>query len=155
MAGAGITVRRAGLEDLDGLARLFDAYRQFYHQPSDPVGARAFLEARMVAGESVALIAVMEDGRVAGFTQLYPLFSSTRMARLWLLNDLFVVAEYRRTGVADALMAAAEAHARDDGAAAIVLETTEDNAGAQALYERRGWALEQGIRHYYKTLESP
>ena len=95
---------------------LFDAYRVFYSQPSDPARARDFLRERMGAGESVVLLAML-DGRAAGFTQLYPLFSSVRTARLWLLNDLFVDPAARRRGVAQALMHAAADFARGEGAA--------------------------------------
>lgn len=153
MAVDDIQVRRAGMADLDALAPLFDGYRRFYGQDADLDAARDFLEARLQREQSVVLIALDTSGSAMGFTQLYPLFSSVRMVRIWLLNDLYVAADHRRRGVADALMAEAESWASADGAAAIVLETTEENRQAQALYERRGWELEQGMRHYHKTLE--
>ena len=37
------SVRPATRSDLDALVPLFDGYRQFYGQPSDPAGAREFL----------------------------------------------------------------------------------------------------------------
>ena len=71
------TIRRATLDDLDAIAPLFDAYRRFYHQPGDVDRARDFLRERMLHSESVVLLA-QRDGTAAGFTQLYPLFSSAR-----------------------------------------------------------------------------
>src|SRR3954451_2647604 len=84
---------------------LFDAYRQFYEQPSDPALARAFIGERLAHGESVIFLAERGD-RPVGFVQLFPLFSSTaaRPRRLWLLNDLYVAPEARGSGVARALM---------------------------------------------------
>jgi GNAT superfamily N-acetyltransferase len=79
------------------------------------------------------------DGSAIGFTQLYPVFSSVRTARTWLLNDLFVDATARRGGVARKLLDAAATFARDDGAAGLMLETTRDNAPARALYRAAGW----------------
>lgn len=38
-----IEVRQATAADLDQLVPLFDAYRQFYRQPSEPEQARRFL----------------------------------------------------------------------------------------------------------------
>jgi GNAT superfamily N-acetyltransferase len=35
---------------------------------------------------------------MVGFVQLYALFSSTRMKKLWLLNDLYVDENYRSKG---------------------------------------------------------
>ncbi|MDQ6698622.1 MAG: GNAT family N-acetyltransferase, partial [Acidobacteriota bacterium] len=39
----GIEVRQATVADLHLLVPVFDAYRQFYRQPSDPERARRFL----------------------------------------------------------------------------------------------------------------
>ncbi len=132
-------VRRATLADLDAVAPLFDAYRGFYGQPSDLARARDFLHERLRRGESVVLLALRDDAAV-GFTQLYPVFSSVRTARTWLLNDLFVAEGARRGGVARALLDAAATFARDDGAAGLMLETTRSNAPARALYRAAGWS---------------
>ena len=140
------TIRRATPDDLDALAPLFDAYRRFYGQASDLPRARDFLARRLGGGESVVLLAE-RAGAAVGFTQLYPVFSSVRTARTWLLNDLFVDAGARRGGVARALLDGAAAFARDDGAAGLMLETTRDNAAARALYRKAGWN-EDGTQWY-------
>lgn len=132
------TISRAGPADLDSLAVLFDAYRQFYGQAPDLARARQWLRERLRFGESVVLVARRNDA-AAGFVQLYPMFSSVRTARTWILNDLYVDAAARRNGVARALLDAAAAFAREDGAAGICLETTRDNAAARALYRDAGW----------------
>jgi ribosomal protein S18 acetylase RimI-like enzyme len=131
------TIRRATSADLDALVPLFDAYRRFYGQPGDLARAREFLVARM-AGGSVVLLAE-RSGAAAGFTQLYPMFSSVRTARTWILNDLYIDAGARRCGVGHALLDAASAFAREDGAFGISLETARDNAPARALYRAAGW----------------
>jgi GNAT superfamily N-acetyltransferase len=124
--------------DLDALSRLFDAYRQFYGQPSDPAGARDWLRNRLRFGESKVLVA-RQGADLVGFAQLYPMFSSVRMARSWILNDLFVLPATRRQGIARALLDAAADFARGDGAACISLETGRDNAAARATYRAAGW----------------
>jgi len=58
---------------------------------------------------------------------------------VWILNDLFVLPAMRRRGVARRLLDAAAGFAREDGAAAIQLETTRDNAAARATYRAAGW----------------
>jgi ribosomal protein S18 acetylase RimI-like enzyme len=133
-----LAVRRADQEDLATIAPLFDAYRQFYGQPSDPARASDWLRTRLQRDESVLLLAE-DDGRSCGFTQLYPMFSSVRTARLWILNDLYVADDARRKGVARRLLDAAVAFARNDGATAMMLETGRDNAAARALYRAAGW----------------
>ena len=132
------TISRAGPADLDALAALFDAYRQFYEQPSDLPRARQWLRERLRFGESMVLVA-KRGGIAVGFTQLYPMFSSVRTAKTWILNDLYVDPAARRGGIARSLLDAAAKFAREDGAAGISLETTQDNAAARALYRAAGW----------------
>lgn len=147
-----VAVRRATAADLDALAPLFDAYRRFYGQAGDLSAARDFLSARLQAGESVVLMAHSQDGIAAGFIQLYPMFSSVRLARTWVLNDLFVAGHARRRGVARALLEAAATFARDDGALRLELETTPDNTGAQALYRDCGWQAYDGTLRFHLPL---
>jgi ribosomal protein S18 acetylase RimI-like enzyme len=144
------SVRRAIAADVDALAPLFDAYRQFYGQASDLQRARDWLRQRLQRDESVVFVAE-RDRTAIGFTQLYPAFSSVRTARTWILNDLYVAENARRSGAARALLDAAVRFARDDGAAGISLETAHDNAPARALYVAAGWH-EESNRWYSLSL---
>ena len=83
-----IKTRLATLDDLDGIAPLFDGYRQFYEQPPDLALARRYIEERMRRNESVIYVAEDESGRLIGFTQLYPTFCSVRVAHTYVLYDL-------------------------------------------------------------------
>jgi putative acetyltransferase len=134
-------------EQVQLVAPLFDAYRQFYGQSSDLEGARRFLAERLGRGESV-LFAAVEDGQALGFTQLYPTFSSVSMKPVWILNDLFVAEDARRRGLGARLLHAARDHALQTGAARLVLSTAVANTTAQALYERHGWRRDTAFLHY-------
>jgi ribosomal protein S18 acetylase RimI-like enzyme len=134
-------------EQVDLVAPLFDAYRQFYGQTPDLESARQFLFERLQRGESV-LFAVIEKGEALGFTQLYPSFSSVSMKTIWILNDLFVVERARRLGIGSRLLMAARHHAVRTGSARLVLATAVDNTAAQALYERQGWQKDTVFLHY-------
>ena len=135
------------------LAPLFDAYRVFYRKDSDVDGAAEFLMERLVNQESIILMAVADDDAetCAGFTQLYPSFSSVSMKPIWILNDLYVASTHRRQGVAQALLSEAANFARQDGAIRLVLETEVDNKNAIALYEKESWIKDSG--HHYFELE--
>ena len=140
-------IRRAHGDDAAGIAALFDEYRQFYGQSADLGGAHRFIESRLQAGDSVLFVAD-RSGHLVGFTQLYPSFSSVSMKRLWILNDLFVQPESRRSGVGQRLMAAAEAFAATSGSKGLILSTQKTNAKAKALYESRAWQLDPQFDHY-------
>jgi len=146
-----ITVRRAGVEDLDALAPLFDAYRVFYEHPSDLDRARAFLAARLAADESVVFIAEA-DGEAVGFTQLYPTFSSTRTGPIFTLNDIYVRPEIRGGGVGRALLEAAAEHGRSVGAIRLTLTTARNNSVAQGVYEANGWKRDDVFYTYNLAL---
>ena len=146
-----VTVRQATVADLSLLVPLFDAYRQFYRCPSDVEGARRFLLQRFEHNQSVIFLAF--DGASAiGFVQLYPSFSSASMARIFILNDLFVSPEARGRGAGSALLQGAADYGRAVGAVRLALSTEITNTKAQAVYERFGWKRDDVFYSYQLTL---
>lgn len=129
------------LDNLHDLVGLFDQYRIFYKKDSDLEGAANFLSDRILNKESV--IYIYYDKNIAvGFTQLYPKYSSARMVRNWILNDLFVLKEYRKTGIATQLINKAIEFAKSTDANFVQLETQVDNLVAQELYQHLGFELQ-------------
>ena len=128
-------IRNATVADIEQLADLFDQYRVFYEKKSDKKAARAFLTARISNRESEIFIA-LHRGDIVGFVQLYPLFSSTRMKRLWLLNDLFVRPEFRGQGFSIDLIEKAKELCRNTNACGMFLETAKSNDVGNNLYPK-------------------
>jgi GNAT superfamily N-acetyltransferase len=146
------SIQSATPSDAGLLAPLFDAYRVFYQAKSDPEGAARFLSDRLARGESRIFFARGAESQnpiILGFTQLYPSFSSVSMKRLWILNDLYVIPEQRKTGVGAALMERAKAFARADGSKGLSLATQTGNFGAQALYAKQGYRKDTEFFHYH------
>lgn len=143
-----INIRQATISDLDGLVILFDQYRIFYQKSSDVAGAKNFLKERIEKGESVIFVSFDEKEVITGFTQLYPLFSSTRLKRLWLLNDLFVEPTQRGKGISVALIERAKKHCRLTGGCGLILETARQNEIGNNLYPRVGFVLDQEHNYY-------
>ena len=146
-------ISNATIDDLDDLVPLFDAYRIFYRKDADLKTARHFLRERIKRGESVIYLASYEN-KAVGFTQLYPLFSSTRMQRLWLLNDLYVDPHYRGRGISKQLIDAAKELARNTQAAGISLETEISNDIGNQLYPQTGFELDTEHNYYFWTNET-
>jgi len=145
-------IRQATVHDLDAVAPLFDAYRQFYGKAPDLQRARDFLAERFAHHESVVFLALDELGSSIGFTQLYRVFSSVSATRKYLLNDLYVVAGARRSGAARQLLTTAAEFARANGAASLSLSTAVDNLPAQQLYASLGWVRDEGFYEYNLAL---
>ncbi len=149
-----VKTRQAVHADLDAIAPLYDAYRQFYEKPPDLALARRFLDERFKRRESTIFVAEDAGGKVIGFTQLYPLFCSVAAERIYVLYDLFVTPSARGTGAGRALMEAAEAFGRQSGAARLFLQTAKTNVVGQTLYESCGWLRDNDFYVYEKSLTS-
>jgi len=137
----------AELEDIDQLAELFDYYRIFYQQLSDLQGAKQFLTDRISNGESKIYIAIHSDA-IIGFVQLYPIFSSTKMKRMWLLNDLFVLSEYRGRGISKQLIEHCKLFCEANHASGLLLETAKSNEVGNCLYPKAGFKLDTDHNYY-------
>ena len=140
--------KQATINDLQTLALLFDAYRQFYDKKSDVEGAKEFLLERIANNESVIYLAFDEKENAVGFVQLYPLFSSTRMKRFWMLNDLFVSPEFRGQGFSRELIDQAKKLCRKTDACAMLLETSVKNEIGNSLYPSTGFILRDDANFY-------
>jgi ribosomal protein S18 acetylase RimI-like enzyme len=140
-------IRRGAIADLHDLAKLFDAYRVFYGKQSDISSASEFLRDRLINNESVIFVAET-NGKPVGFTQLYPLFSSVRMKKLWLLNDLYVDESFRGRGISVQLLDAAKELCRETGACGMYLETAKSNEIGNSLYPRAGFTLNDEHNFY-------
>ena len=140
-------IRKGTINDLEELVLLFDDYRVFYEMPSDIESARTFLSNRILQNESEIFVAEFESNLV-GFVQLYPLFSSTRMKRLWLLNDLFVNPAYRNTGISIALIEEAKKLCINTNACGMMLETAKSNIVGNNLYPKTGFKLDKDHNYY-------
>lgn len=143
-----IEIFPASLETLDELSKLFQNYRIFYKKEPDTEGETAFLRDRITNNESVIYLAKSVD-KFIGFTQLFPMFSSTRMKRLWLLNDLYVDADYRKSGAASMLIEKSKELARETKAAGLMLQTAMTNTTAQSVYDRNEFVRDNDFYTYY------
>ena len=137
-------------EDVEHVAGLFDAYRQFYHQESDLQGAHKFLSDRIINQESRIFIAYIND-RPAGFVQLYPFFTSVGMRRTWVLNDLYVDEMVRGKGIGRALIEHVQELCQQEGRAGIMLETEVHNKVGNALYQSSGFNLIGNNFYFWKA----
>lgn len=143
-------IRSATLDDLPPLANLFDQYRIFYRKTSDLKAAENFLRQRIQLGDATIYV-IEEEGELLGFTQLYPIFSSTRMRRLWLLNDLFVLPKARSKGYSLQLLEQAKVLCRATDACGVLLETEKSNIIGNKLYPRAGFQQNEGSNFYEWT----
>lgn len=134
----------------DLVFHLFNQYRIFYKQPSDTGLAKEFIQQRLGNDESVIFVALAnKESMPIGFTQLYPAWSSVRVSKYWILNDLFVDPEYRKRGIGEALISTVLNFARESKARIVELSTAVDNFTAQKLYEQIGFERQKPDTGFY------
>ena len=148
-----MTYRKATSKDVEHLSELFNAYRMFYQKASAIQSAKTFLEDRISNKDSEIFVAQNTTNKLVGFLQLYPLFSSTRMKKLWLLNDLFVHPEFRGNGISIGLIQKAKDLVLESNACGMYLETEKSNLIGNHLYPKTGFELNTSVNFYEWNVE--
>jgi ribosomal protein S18 acetylase RimI-like enzyme len=129
---------------------LFDKYRVFYGQASNIELAKSFIQARQDNYESVIFVALSDEKKEPiGFTQLYPIYSSVRAIKNWLLNDLYVEKAFRKQSIGESLIRAAMNFAKGNDANFVELSTAVTNKTAQSLYEQIGFEKQNPDTEFY------
>jgi ribosomal protein S18 acetylase RimI-like enzyme len=147
-----ILIRKFQQADLHQVAKLFDAYRQFYVENPDLNLALQYIGDRVRNNESVILVSENGAGDLDGFCQLYPTFCSVQAKPIYVLYDLFVASSARGKGIAKQLLDAAVNLGRENGKARLDLSTAKTNRKAQAVYEANGWKRDDDFFTYSYSL---
>jgi GNAT superfamily N-acetyltransferase len=151
---ATMTIRDVAASDYESWLTLWNGYNAFYGR-SGPTALPAevtqttwqrFFDAR----EPVyALVAELDDSLI-GLTHYLFHRSTTLIAPICYLQDLYTAPERRRTGVGRALIEAVYECARDAGSPRVYWQTHETNLVGQRLYEQV--AERSGFIVYRKNL---
>ena len=122
-------ITRADVTHAHEVAVLFNEYRQFYGR-RDLAAAEQFIHARLLDESSVIFIAKDNQGLGLGFVQMYPNFSSLRMAPMLILTDVYVTQHARCVGIGRALVQQAASYAKAHNMSYLMLETQQKPARA-------------------------
>jgi GNAT superfamily N-acetyltransferase len=140
-------ITRVTEADLPELLPLMRAYCEFY-EVAPPDEELLAMSRELIADperEGLQLIARDDSGAAIGFATIFWSWSTLSASRIAVMNDLYVAPEGRGGGVADALIAACLARARERGARSLGWQTAHDNLRAQAVYERVGGKREEWV----------
>jgi ribosomal protein S18 acetylase RimI-like enzyme len=141
-----VALRAAQADDAGDIAEIWhrgwqDAHLGFVPQELVDVRTEASFRARAserIADTTVATI----DGAVAGFVMVVD----------DEVEQVYVAAAYRGTGVAKLLIGEAERQVRANGHGKAWLAVVAGNARARAFYERAGW-VDEGLFDYAAATE--
>ncbi|MDB6060671.1 MAG: family acetyltransferase [Verrucomicrobiaceae bacterium] len=147
MSGANesITIVRANYADADHAAAiiaLLDGYARDASGGGVPLRDEVKRElVSVLAGcaNALTLLAYCND-EPAGLLNAFETVSTFNARPLLNIHDIAVSTQFRRRGIARAMMDALEQIARERGCCKITLEVLEGNLGAQTLYREVGFA---------------
>lgn len=136
---------------MDDAPRLLPMFEAFYGTHFEPKTIEAIRE-HMAAASAVDTLLIAEDqGVPVGFASLRLLPQVENGRPHAELSDLFVEDHHRRRGIGRALVASAEALARERGSPRLYLVTGFDNGIARDFYRALGYA--DHALQMQKTLE--
>ena len=143
-------VREAKLSDLKNLSVLFNSYRMFYGKKFDLKVAEEFLRSRIKKKDSKIFVCDFNN-ELSGFVQLYPLFSSTRVSKYWLLNDLYVDINKWGKGYSKLLIERSKELVIESKACGMMLETEKSNDIGNKLYPSTGFKKNE-LSNFYEWI---
>ncbi len=139
------TILPAGRAHAAGIFRLINALALFERAPEEVTLSLAQFEEDGFGKNPAwkALVAVDEAQNVIGFALWYLRYSTWKGRRLYL-EDLYVEASCRRTGIANALMEALKEEAKKANCNGMVWQVLDWNEGAKRFYEKLGAHFDAG-----------
>jgi ribosomal protein S18 acetylase RimI-like enzyme len=142
-----IVVRAARSEDMDGAAAL-DAWA--WPEGASPYAGR-FAPFHTRFGPADLTVA-LDGRRHIGFIALAPRSRLAFNGHVGLARSILVAPDYRRSGVATALLTAAEGGAAARGFAKIAAHVLSSNRAGRALFAKAGYAEEGRLTGEYRMI---
>lgn len=147
-----IEIRPAAAKDMGELHELMRQYIVDFYKQSDPGEdkVKGLIAHLLEAPSSGFQFVAEENGELIGFATLYFTFSTLKVKRQAILNDLYVVPGARGKKVGEKLFQACLEYIRENGFASMTWETARDNLVAQSLYEKMGGKLSEWLVYEIK-----
>jgi GNAT superfamily N-acetyltransferase len=133
-------VRPIRRDDYAGWRPLWDGYNAFYGRHDETalderVTAQTW-ERFFDAGERVHAFVAELDGRIVGIVHFLFHHSTSRLADVCYLQDLFTEEACRGRGIGRALIQAVYDTAKNDGSSRVYWSTQASNTAGRALYDK-------------------
>jgi len=129
-------IQQATSENIEDITALFDEYKVFYKPKYDINSVAALIPERITKSDSVIFLADI-DVQVVGFTQIYPMFLSVSMQKLYVLKHIYVDPTHKGKGIGKILLNRGKEYTIEHHEKSLVLETEINNTGKH-IYERLG-----------------
>ncbi len=135
-------IRQGKARDIPALFRLINELAIFEKAAHLMRNSIAQLEEDFVRHYAFEFLVAETEGKVIGISLYYPRYS-TWNGRCYYLEDLYVQADFRGSGIGEALLRATAEEARKAGATRLDWQVLDWNDAAVRFYERIGAYVEK------------
>jgi ribosomal protein S18 acetylase RimI-like enzyme len=101
------------------------------------------------------IAAAIDAGQACGFITTTVMPASLMLGTAWLIRDLYVAPQQRRSGIAHALLTHVVDDARAAGASRVSVHTEAGNGPALSLYTAAGFQPASGLELLNLSLRAP
>jgi ribosomal protein S18 acetylase RimI-like enzyme len=150
--GETIEVRRATAEHVEALLPMIADYWRFEAIPFDAVRVEPPLRRLLTEPRLGAGWIAYAGNTAAGYLLGVYVFSLEHRGLTAEIDELFVSAAHRGSGIGDRLLKAAEAEFRRAGCTNIALQLARDNDAARGFYRRHSYSERAGYELLDKRL---
>lgn len=127
-----ITIRTATLNDMEALLPLFHAYRKTLEREPNEALTRKFIQDRLQYNQTLMFVAFC-DQVLCGMLHVSPIYCLRTLKTQWLLDNLYVVPEYRQYPIQVQLVKAAQHHAKQRASDWMFSFIARDNQSLKSL----------------------
>ncbi|MGA2398077.1 MAG: GNAT family N-acetyltransferase [Steroidobacteraceae bacterium] len=149
-----LTIRPVRRDDFPAWLKLWEAYNAFYGRSGEtalPSEVTQMTWSRFFdAHEPMHALVAEEAGTLLGLVHFLYHRSTTDIAPICYLQDLFTTSSARGKGIGRALILKVYEHAKSSGAPEVYWQTHETNAAAMKLYDQV--AEKSGFLVYSRTI---
>jgi ribosomal protein S18 acetylase RimI-like enzyme len=134
-----LVIRNAELDDLNGLTELMYEYIVGFYKKPRPATEKLhqLIQTLLEKQEGVQFVALL-DGKLVGFATLYFTFSTMKADKYTVMNDLYVIEQYRDTEVESHLFLECRRYTKEHPFTHMSWITATENKRAQRFFDRMG-----------------
>ena len=147
-----LVIRIAGPDDVNSLTELmYDYIVGFYKNPMPPIEKIHNLIHTLFEKQNGIQFVAEKNGKLVGFATLFFTYSTMKADKITIMNDLFVIEQFRDTEVESQLFLECQKYSQKHGFANMTWITSTDNTRAQIFFKKMSAVQGRDWVHFSKN----
>ncbi|WGV57446.1 GNAT family N-acetyltransferase [Brevibacillus brevis] len=147
-----LVIRNAVPDDVNSLTDLmYDYIVGFYQNPRPPIEKIHNLIQTLFEKQNGIQFVAEQNGKLVGFATLFFTYSTMKADKITVMNDLFVIEQFRDTEVESQLFLECQKYSQEHGYANMTWITSTDNTRAQSFFKKMSALQGRDWVHFSKS----